>query len=78
LIVRNIEAALAADDADLANSFVELARKKDIAVSDDAPRRRACCAGRWSPYRSRRWRSRVQAASVGQSPYHLHDMRKKI
>jgi hypothetical protein len=34
LIEQNIEAALAAGDADLANSFVELAREKNIAVSD--------------------------------------------
>ncbi len=34
LIEQNIEAALAANDADLANSFIELAREKNIAVSD--------------------------------------------
>jgi hypothetical protein len=34
LIEDNIEAALAAGDADLANSFVELAREKNFAVSD--------------------------------------------
>ena len=32
---QNIEAALAADDADLANSFVALAREHDIAIADD-------------------------------------------
>jgi hypothetical protein len=35
LISENIESALAAHDADLANSFVELARDKNIAVGDD-------------------------------------------
>src|SRR5882757_4027140 len=34
LIEDNIEAALAAGDADLANSIVELAREKNLAVSD--------------------------------------------
>ena len=34
LVEENIEAALAAGDADLANSFVELAREKNIALSD--------------------------------------------
>jgi hypothetical protein len=34
-IADNIEAALAAGDADLASSFVELAREKNIAVADD-------------------------------------------
>ncbi|MDI4232403.1 hypothetical protein OZ411_06185 [Bradyrhizobium sp. Arg237L] len=34
LIERNIEQALAADDADLANSFLELAREKNVAISD--------------------------------------------
>ena len=34
LIEENIEAALAAHDADLANSFVELAREKNVALSD--------------------------------------------
>ena len=38
-VEQNIEAALAANDADLAGSFVELAREKDIAVSDDVSRR---------------------------------------
>jgi len=35
LISDNIEAALAAHDADLANSFVELARDRNIAVGDE-------------------------------------------
>ncbi|WP_027552447.1 hypothetical protein [Bradyrhizobium sp. Cp5.3] len=35
LVQDNIEAALAAGDADLANSFVELARDRNIALSDD-------------------------------------------
>src|ERR1700681_2749627 len=35
IIAGNIEAALAANDADLANSFVELAREKDIPVADE-------------------------------------------
>jgi hypothetical protein len=39
VIAANIEAALAADDADLANSFVELAREKDIPVADELSRR---------------------------------------
>ncbi|MES1147834.1 MAG: hypothetical protein ABUL53_01490, partial [Bradyrhizobium guangdongense] len=34
LIPDNIEAALAAGDADLANSFVELARERSIALPD--------------------------------------------
>jgi hypothetical protein len=34
LLEQNIEAALAAGDADLANSFVELAREKNLALSD--------------------------------------------
>ncbi|WJR75994.1 hypothetical protein [Bradyrhizobium sp. NP1] len=34
LVAQNIEAALAAGDADLANSFLALAREKHIAVSD--------------------------------------------
>ena len=34
LVEENIEAALATGDADLANSFVELAREKNIALSD--------------------------------------------
>ncbi|MBR1125618.1 hypothetical protein JQ628_29130 [Bradyrhizobium lablabi] len=34
-IAENIEAALAAGDADLASSFVELAREKNIALSDE-------------------------------------------
>ena len=35
LVQDNIDAALAAHDADLANSFVELARDRNIALSDD-------------------------------------------
>jgi hypothetical protein len=35
LVADSIEAALAADDADLANSFVELARDKNIALSEE-------------------------------------------
>src|SRR5882672_3472075 len=38
-ITDNIEAALAAGDADLASSFVELAREKNIAVSDELSKR---------------------------------------
>ena len=38
VIEQNIEAALAANDADLANSFVDLAREKDISVPDDLSR----------------------------------------
>src|SRR6202140_232484 len=38
-VTENIEAALAANDADLANSFVELAREKDIAIAEDLSRR---------------------------------------
>lgn len=34
VVTENIEAALAADDADLAGSFVELAREQNIAVGD--------------------------------------------
>ena len=39
LVAENIEAALAADDADLANSFVELAREKNIALSEELAKR---------------------------------------
>src|ERR1700681_79184 len=39
VIAANIEAALAAKDADLANSFVELAREKGIPVTDELSRR---------------------------------------
>jgi hypothetical protein len=39
LVAQNIEAALAADDADLADSFVELARENNIAVAEDLSRR---------------------------------------
>jgi hypothetical protein len=35
VVGEKIEAALAAGDADLANSFVELAREKNVALSDD-------------------------------------------
>jgi hypothetical protein len=39
IIGQNIEAALAASDADLANSFVELAAAKNIPLSEDLSRR---------------------------------------
>jgi hypothetical protein len=39
LVADNIEAALTAEDADLAASFVELARERNIAVSDDLSKR---------------------------------------
>jgi hypothetical protein len=39
VIPENIEAALAAEDADLANSFVELAREKNIPLSDELSKR---------------------------------------
>jgi hypothetical protein len=39
VIAGNIEAALAAGDADLADSFVDLAREKNISLSDDLSRR---------------------------------------
>src|SRR5450755_2412468 len=39
VVAANIEAALAAKDADLARSFVELAAEKDIALSGDLSRR---------------------------------------
>jgi hypothetical protein len=38
-VAENIEAALVADDADLANSFVELARDKNIALGEELPKR---------------------------------------
>jgi len=38
-VAENIEAALVADDADLANSFVELARDKNIALGEDLSKR---------------------------------------
>jgi hypothetical protein len=39
VITENIEAALAANDADLANSFVELAREKNISLADELSQR---------------------------------------
>ena len=39
LVAENIETALAEGDSDLANSFVELARDKGIAVSDELSKR---------------------------------------
>jgi hypothetical protein len=39
LIQENVEAALAANDADLASSFVELAREQNVAVADDLSKR---------------------------------------
>ena len=39
VIEQNIEAALAANDADLANSFADLAREKDISLPDELSRR---------------------------------------
>jgi hypothetical protein len=39
VIAGNIEVALAAGDADLADSFVDLAREKNISLSDDLSRR---------------------------------------
>jgi hypothetical protein len=39
LIQQNIEAALAADDANLAGSFVELAKEKNIALDENLSRR---------------------------------------
>jgi hypothetical protein len=39
LVAENIEAALAVDDSDLAASFVELARDKNISVSDELLKR---------------------------------------
>ena len=39
VVAQNIEAALTAGDADLANSFVELAREKNIPLSDDLSQR---------------------------------------
>jgi hypothetical protein len=38
-VTQNIESALAAGDADLANSFVELARERNIPLSDDLSQR---------------------------------------
>src|ERR1700688_4600638 len=35
VVAENIEAALAANDADLASSFVDLAREKSISVSEE-------------------------------------------
>src|ERR1700726_452310 len=45
VIAENIEAALAADDADLANSFVELARAKNISLSEDLLQRVSAAVG---------------------------------
>jgi hypothetical protein len=39
VIAQDIEAALAANDADLANSFVDLAREKNISLTDELLRR---------------------------------------
>jgi hypothetical protein len=39
LVAQNIEAALASGDADLANSFVELARDKNVPVADELSQR---------------------------------------
>ena len=39
IVSENVEAALARGDADLANSFVALAREKNVAMTDDAQRR---------------------------------------
>ncbi len=39
VVAQNIEAGLTAGDADLANSFVELAREKNIPLSDDLSQR---------------------------------------
>ncbi|SHL69796.1 hypothetical protein SAMN05444159_6581 [Bradyrhizobium lablabi] len=39
VIEQNIEAALAADDADLASSFADLAKEKNIPLNDDLSRR---------------------------------------
>ena len=39
VVAQNVETALGAGDADLANSFVELAREKNIAVSEEAAQR---------------------------------------
>jgi hypothetical protein len=39
IVTQNIESALAAGDADLANSFVELARERNIPLSDDLSQR---------------------------------------
>ncbi len=39
VIQQNIEAALAANDADLASSFVELAREQNVAVADELSKR---------------------------------------
>jgi hypothetical protein len=45
VLAQNIEAALAAGDADLANSFVELAAAKSVPVPDDLSRRVADAVG---------------------------------
>jgi hypothetical protein len=39
VIAENVEAALAANDADLANSFVDLARQRDIPLSEELSQR---------------------------------------
>ena len=39
LVAENVEAALTANDADLANSFVDLAREKGVPVTDELSRR---------------------------------------
>ena len=45
VIAQNIDAALAAGDGDLANSFVELSREKNIPLTDDTLRRVADAVG---------------------------------
>jgi hypothetical protein len=39
MVAQNVEAALSANDADLANSFVELARDKNVPVTDELSQR---------------------------------------
>src|ERR1700755_2743785 len=39
LVANNVDAALKSGDADLADSFVQLARDNDVAVDDDTSRR---------------------------------------
>jgi len=63
VIEQNIEAALAADDADLANSFVDLAKEKNVPVNDELSRRVAAAIAH-----------EIRAARHGDAPLHLVDL----
>ena len=66
LLAENIEAALAAGDADLAGSFIELARDRNIAVVGDRSHRQ-----------SRLWIPRGRTAKNGRQFWRLYFRRRK-